>query len=80
MRRRGRKPGSVLERWYVDVDFELADGKRDRVRKVSPVQTRRGAEEFERQIRQSLLDGSHFSIDEEVNAKVVVPTFNDFKN
>jgi hypothetical protein len=31
MRRRGRKPGSVLERWYVDVDFELADGKRERV-------------------------------------------------
>ncbi len=60
MRRRDPKTGAVTERWFVDVDFELADGKRERVRKVAPVQTRRGAEEFERQVRQALLDGSYF--------------------
>jgi hypothetical protein len=53
---------SRFTRFLVSGDnFELADGKRERVRKVSPVQTRRGAEEFERQIRQALLDGSYSS-------------------
>jgi len=77
MRRRDPKTGAVQERWMVDVDFELADGKRERVRKVSPVQTRRGAEEFERQIRQALLDGSYFKPAEEVQE---VPTFDEFKD
>jgi integrase len=58
-------------------NFELADGKRERVRKVSPVQSRRGAEEFERQIRQTLLDGSYFKPAEEVKE---VPTFDGFKD
>jgi integrase len=61
----------------VDVDFELAGGKRERVRKVSPVQTRRGSEEFERQIRQALLDGSYFKPAEEVKE---VPTFDAFED
>jgi integrase len=77
MRRRDPKTGAVSERWFVDVDFELADGRRERVRKVSPVQTRRGAEEFERQIRQALLDGSYFKPAEEVKE---VPTFDGFKD
>jgi len=38
MRRRDPRTGAATERWFVDVDFELADGKRERVRKVSPVQ------------------------------------------
>jgi len=41
----------------VDVVFEHADGRHKRVRKVSPVQTRRGAEEYERQLRGELLEG-----------------------
>lgn len=45
--------------WSVDIVFEHADGSKERVRKTSPVQTRKGAEEYERQIRQSLLDGTH---------------------
>lgn len=77
MKRRDPKTGAVTERWFVDVDFELASGKRERVRKVSPVQTRRGAEEFERQIRQALLDGSYFKPAEEVKA---VPTFDAFQD
>jgi integrase len=79
-RRRDPKTGAVREVWMVDVDYELATGKRERVRKVSPVQTRRGAEEFERQVRQSLLDGSHFRIGEEVKEKAVLPTFDEFKD
>jgi integrase len=77
MKRRDPKTGAVTERWFVDVDFELADGKRERVRKVSPVQTRRGAEEFERQIRQALLDGSYFRPAGEAQREV--PTFDAFK-
>jgi integrase len=78
MKRRDPMTGAATERWFVDVDFELADGKRERVRKVSPVQTRRGAEEFERQIRQALLDGSYLKPAEEV--KQEVPTFDGFKD
>lgn len=77
MRRRDPKTGAVTERWFVDVDFELADGKRERVRKVAPVQTRRGAEEFERQVRQALLDGSYFKPAEEAKE---VPTFDGFRD
>jgi integrase len=77
MRRCDPKTGAATERWFVDVDFELAGGKRERVRKVSPVQTRRGAEEFERQIRQALLDGSYFKPAEEVKD---VTTFDGFKD
>lgn len=51
--------GTLVETWTVDVDFEGPDGAHRRVRKVSPVQTRRGAEEYERQVRQALLDGSY---------------------
>jgi integrase len=45
--------------WLVDIVFVHADGRSERIRKVSPVATRRGAEEYERQIRQALLGGTH---------------------
>ncbi len=45
----------VKERWTVDFWFEHASGKRERVRKAAPVNTRRGAEEFERQLRVEML-------------------------
>ncbi|MBI2378383.1 MAG: tyrosine-type recombinase/integrase [Deltaproteobacteria bacterium] len=41
--------------WYVDFWFEGSDGTRERIRKKSPVQTKRGAEEYERQLRTQLL-------------------------
>jgi integrase len=53
--RRHPKTGAPREFWMVDVVFEHADGRIERVRKVSPVQTKRGAQEFERQLRASLL-------------------------
>ena len=56
-KRRDRE-GAEREFWFVDFVFEHADGRKERVRKVSPVQTRRGAEQYERELRQALLDGS----------------------
>jgi integrase len=54
----------------VDIVFEHADGREHRVRKVSPVQTRRGAEEFERQLRTALLAPAPVQKE--------VPTLSDF--
>lgn len=72
-RRKNRdRRGRVKERIIVDVDVQLPDGSRQRVRRVSPVQTRRGAERFERELRQSLLDGSYNSNTKEV------PTLREF--
>jgi integrase len=54
-------PKTGKERWYwrVDVVFEHPDGRRQRVRKRSPIQTKRGAEHYERQLRQSLVEGTY---------------------
>lgn len=56
--RRDPATGVVRKFWIVDVNFEHPDGRRERVRKVSPVQTQRGAERYERDVRSALLDGS----------------------
>jgi integrase len=50
---------TVRTRWAVHVRWRGPDGQEDNVRRVSPVQTRRGAEEFERQLRASLLAGTY---------------------
>src|SRR5688572_6130233 len=67
--RRDPETGAEREFWFVDVVFEHPDGRRTRVRKVSPVQTRRGAEEYERQLRATLLSGRE---------RKGVPTFKEF--
>src|SRR6266545_611270 len=77
-RRRDLKTGAVSEKWMVDIDFELPTGERERIRKVSPVQTRRGAEEYERQIRQSLLDGTYRETGEKEEKET--PTLDAFKD
>jgi len=41
--------------WMVDFLFEMPDGNLERIRRKSPVQTRRGAEQFERQLRIELM-------------------------
>ena len=56
--RRDPKAGTARKYWMIDVNYEHPDGRIERVRKVSPVQTRRGAEQHERSIRQALVDGS----------------------
>ena len=42
----------------IHIEHKHPDGSRQIIRKISPVQTRRGAEQYERELRQSLLDGS----------------------
>jgi integrase len=54
---RDRKSGEMREHWLVDVTFVHADNREERIRKVSPVQTRRGAEQYERDLRERLLLG-----------------------
>ena len=41
--------------WMVDFVFQFPDGRKERIRKKSPVQTRRGAEQYERQIRERMM-------------------------
>jgi integrase len=47
--------GTESERWMVDVQVEHADGRVERVRKVSPIQSKRGAEQYEQEVRANLL-------------------------
>jgi integrase len=70
-KRRDPKSGATEERWLVDILYRHPDGRRERIRKVSPVSTRRGAEEYERQLRHSLLDGTF-------GQKKEVPSFEEF--
>ena len=48
------KEGTVQETWIVEVKYKHADGSVQAVRQTSPIQTRRGAEQHERQLRESL--------------------------
>lgn len=41
--------------WIVDFWFHHVNGRRERIRQKAPRQTKRGAEEYERQLRQKLL-------------------------
>ena len=61
------------DRWIVDIDFVNPDGTKKRVRKSSPVNTRRGAEQFEREIRQSLLNRTYQ--DEKKEEKLTLKKF-----
>jgi integrase len=72
-RRTYRNPisGAVNESWTVDVDFHHADGRRERIRRISPVPTRRGAEQYERDVRAALLAGT-FGRKEAANFKEFV--------
>jgi len=57
LRKWQNKAGKAEEAWQVDFVFHHPDGRRQRVVKFSPVQTRRGAEQYERELRASLLNG-----------------------
>lgn len=67
------------DKWVVDIDdFFHADGRKEpRIRKTSPVQTERAANQLERQIRQKLLDGTYGKY-----AKVAddAPTLSEFQH
>lgn len=74
-KRRDPVTGHVREFWLVDVVVEMPDGKPKRVRKVSPVQTKRDAERYEQEVRRAILDGSYGKEDE---VKKVVPLVKEF--
>jgi integrase len=74
--RRNPATGATRKYWMVDIAYEHPDGRIERVRKVSPVQTRRGAEQHERQIREALLGGTFGKHREE--AKPIAPTVAEF--
>jgi integrase len=57
-KRRIQKDGSSVEQWLVDFRFKHPDGSVERFRIDSPVNTRRGAEQYEREVRQRLQDGT----------------------
>jgi integrase len=52
------KNGSGDRRWHVDFVFRHADGRKERVREISPIQTKLGAEDYERKLRQEMLNPS----------------------
>lgn len=74
VKRRDPKSGALRQFFLIDVVFEHPNGSLERVRKVSPVQTRRGAEQHERNIRNALADGTYGR--EEVRD---VPTLAEFE-
>ncbi len=68
-----RKRGS---KWFVDFYVVRVDGKRERVRKMSPVQTKRGAEHYERELRRGIFETE--SSDDHRKEEETVPIFSDF--
>ncbi|MCX4239497.1 tyrosine-type recombinase/integrase [Paraliomyxa miuraensis] len=61
-------------RWMIDVKIRMPDGSLTRIRKVSPVPTKRGAEQLEREVRGALAAGTYGSKEDEEE----VPTFKEF--
>jgi hypothetical protein len=47
----------IKECWMIDDVVEHKDGRQERVRKVAPVQSKRAAEQYEHEVRASLLLG-----------------------
>jgi integrase len=61
----------------IDVQIEMPDGSVTRVRKVSPVQTKRGAEQYEREVREAVLAGTRVGeeeTDDEDEKEEPIPT------
>ncbi|MFP2958226.1 tyrosine-type recombinase/integrase [Myxococcus sp. 1LA] len=76
------KDGKNQQVWFVDIKFKHASGKVERVRKDSPVNTRRGAEQYERDIRAALLMGTFKKEKEPVATEETkqVPTVKEFSS
>lgn len=66
--------GKEREAWVVHVEFTHPDGRVEVIRKTSPVNTRRGAEDYERQVRNELLAGTYRA------AEAAVPTLAEFED
>ena len=68
-----RKDKYYGDKWIVDFNFVHSDGSEERVRRVSPVNTKRGAQAYERKIRYELLNPDKPENYEEI------PTFSEFQ-
>lgn len=58
--------------WWIDMRWQ-----HKRIRRKSPLNTKRGAEEYERRVRQQILDGT-FDLREEEETPIEQPTFTAF--
>ena len=56
--RRDPKSGVSQHTWVVDISYQHPNGREERIRKKSPIQTRRGAEQYEREVRAHLAAGT----------------------
>ena len=52
------KAGRQHEKWMIHIEHTWPDGRKQTIRKVSPMQTKRGAEQYERELRQQLVSGN----------------------
>lgn len=78
---RDPKTGARKERWMIHIKLNLPDGTRKEIRKVSPINSRRGAERYERQVREALLSGSYRKEEDQPDAtpqSANVPTLEAF--
>lgn len=71
------KSGRVQESWMIHIKHTHPDGREQVIRKTSPVQTRRGAEQYERELREALLAGSLRKGDDEEQAEREQPDEDD---
>ncbi|MCR9161693.1 MAG: tyrosine-type recombinase/integrase [Nannocystaceae bacterium] len=53
------KNGTTGTTWMVQIEWRNPDGTRRSIRRKSPIQTKRGAEKYEREVRAALADGSY---------------------
>lgn len=53
------KSGKTETKYMIDVQLRHLDGRVQRIRRNSPVNTRRGAEQYEREVRATLLSGTY---------------------
>lgn len=74
-KRRNPKTGAVHRKYEVDVTVAMPDGSTKRVRKDSPVNTKRDAERFEQELRRAILDGSYGK-----EERQPAPTLAEFKD
>lgn len=72
------KQGRAHEKWMIHVKHTRPDGTIEEIRKVSPVNTRRGAEQYERELREQLLPGSRGKEQTKEAAPVQTPEFAEF--
>lgn len=68
------KQGRQHEKWMIHVEHTWPDGRKETIRKVSPVQTKRGAEQYEREVRAQLVSGQG----KEKTEKKAIPTLAGF--